>query len=264
MITPTAEQCERAVGDVLTEVRQKFVRALTATGERGNAFSVLEQKFHVDQARRVLTDATGEPWAWMDWNGQKTLCVTRRVDRGRLSLYVAGNRFIPVETAFLAFADISTGKRLRNSANIPGLFNLFAIEGLLFPERDLAIWVTAARLLETGNEEDMHDVLPPVNTEFDRLHGLLPAESEPEYRLRPAESRNRKSWPGYQMSLLGQVLPNVADEAAKVVSDAQANRLFETHSPRLKQYVRDQLFARLARAIESADGHYVLLYPPED
>lgn len=265
MSAPTPEDCERVVRDALAQIKKKFVQALADTSEHGNSFGALGMEFHVDQARRVLTDVVGRrPQDWMDWNGQRALRVTRRVDRGTLSLYVGSNRFIPVDTVFMAFADIITGKSLRNGSNMPGAFNLFAVEGLLFPDRELAIWVTAARLLETEDEEDMHLVLPPLNTESDALHERLPPESEPEYRLRPSESRNRKDWTTYKMQLLGQVLPDVAKEAAKAVSHTQANRLYDTHSHRLQRYVHDQIFVRLARAIERADGHRVLLHPPRD
>ena len=264
MTFPTPEQCEQAVNDALAQVREKFLNALEDRGEGGNVFDALEKRFHVDQARRVLTDVHEDHGMWIDLDGLRTLSVARRVNRGTLSIFVGSNRFICVDTVFMAFADIATGRKLRNSALIPGVFNLFAIEGLLFPDRDLTIRVTAARLLQANDETDLHAVLPPLSTEFDLLHGLLPAEAEPEYRLRPSEARNAQSWSGFRMQLLARVLPDVADDASQAASDAEADHLFQTQAPRLEQYVRDHLFARLASAIADADGHYVLLHPSEN
>lgn len=264
MSAPTAEHCERTVDEALAEVRAKFAHALEDDRAGGNIFVALGKTLQVDQARRLLTDVHDEPGAWTQHQGRRTLSVARRVDRGTLSLFVGSNRFVTAETVFLAFADIVTGKKLRNWANIPGALNLLAVEGLLFPERDLAIRVTAARLLETGDETDLHAILPPLHTGWDPLHDLLPPETEAEYRLRPSECLNRQSWPGYLMRLLGVVLPDMAEEASNVGMEDDACRLFRTHAPELEQYVRDNLFARLARAIADADGGYVLLHPSTD
>jgi hypothetical protein len=264
MSTPTIEQCEQVVRDALTEVRGKFQQALTNREPGGNVFSALNKEFHVDQLRRLLANADGAPAeGWTVWLGQRCLSTAKRVDRGTLSLYVGANRFIPVDTAFMAFADIIGGKKLRNWSNVPGVLNLFAIEGTLFPERDMPIWVIAARMLEIGSEEDLHKVLPPLHTEFDPLHQELPPESEPEYRLRPLESANRETWPQYQARLLVQVLPELSDELEKEPRGEDVH-LFQKHTSRLQRYVRDQFFARLAAAIESADGGYVVLHGPEE
>lgn len=264
MITPTAEQCERAIDEAIAEVRAKFAQALEDDRDGGNVFVVLGKTFRVDQARQLLTDVHDDPGAWTQHQGRRTLSVARRVDRGTLSLFVGSNRFVTAETVFLAFADIVTGKKLRNWANIPGVLNLFAVEGLLFPEQDIAIRVTAARLLETGDETDLHAVLPPLHTGWDPLHDLLAPETEAEYRLRPSECLNQQSWPDYLMRLLGEVLPDTTGKPSTTGTADDAWRLFRTHTPKLEQYVRDHLFARLARAIADADDHHVLLHPPAD
>lgn len=264
MSTFTAEQCERAALAALEDVRAKLQPAMTNEEEGGNVFTALGHELHVDQVRQLIADADGAPQRWTRRGGKRTISTAHDADRGMLSLFVGGNRFLPTEAAFLFFADLLGGKSLRNTTNLPGFLNLFVVEGMLHPERELTIWVTVAHQLATGKDEDLHAVLPPLHTDFDLLHQDLPPAEEPGRKLRPGRDDARPSWPAYQMQLLGEVLPDLRAAAAAAGSDEERYRRFATHEPRLRTYVREHLFARLARALEAAGGRYARLHSVED
>lgn len=260
----TVEQCEQRALAALDDVRAKLSAALTGTGKDDNVFSALGHDLHVDQARQLIADSDGAPQRWTQRDGKRTISTATDVDRGMLSIFVGGNRFLPTEAVFLFFADILGGKSLRNTTNLPGFLNLFVLEGLLHPDHDLAIWVTVAHQLATGKDEDLHAVLPQLHTDFDLFHQDLPAAEEPSRKLRPSQEDARPSWPAYQMQLLGEVLPDLQSSIVAATTDEERQRLFASQEPRLRAYVREQLFARLASALEAAGGRYARLYPVEE
>lgn len=253
---------EQRVLAAIEQARSQILEALTSAEEGGNAFSLLGEELRVDQARRIVVDAAGTPDNWTLRDGKRSLTTARLVDRGMLSLFVGGNRFLPTEAVFFFLTDITSGKGLRNAGNFPTFLNVFVVEGMLYPEHELAIWVTAARLLQMGRDEDLHAVLPPLNTDFDIFHAELPAAEEPSHKLRPAREE-RTGWPTYKMRLLSEVLPDVAAEAAQPESDMARDAFFRSKEQRLREYVREQLFARVAQAVEASNGRYVLHSPFE-
>lgn len=253
----TVEQSEKTVLNALADVRMQFLQALES--ENGNIFEAFGKELHVDQARGLLAGADGAPHRWTYRNGKRTMSTATDVDRGMVSLYTGGNRFVPVETVFLAFTDIVGGKRLRNWTNIPGVLNLLVVEGTLHPERDLPIWVTAARMLDTKNEEDLHKVLPPLSSDFDALHEELPAQVEAEFKLRPSNGK-KQSWASYEMQLLSDVLPELKEQVETANTDEEKYQLFQSQEASLRQYVQKHIFARVAQAVEAAAGGYAVLY----
>jgi hypothetical protein len=258
----TAEQCESTVRAALDQAHAELPEVLSSPQEGGNAFSVLGVDLHVDQARRVITDASGTSQNWMLRDGKHTLTTARIDDRGMLSLFVGGNRFLPIEAVFFFLTDIAGGKALRNTSNFPTFLNAFVLEGMIHPERDLAIWVTAARLLETNRDVELHAVLPRLNTDFDLFHEELPSAEDPSHKLRPT-NETRETWPTYKMRLLAEVLPDIPTSTAAVTSDEERDAFFRSQEDKLRSYVREQLFARVAQAVAAANGRYVLHSPFE-
>jgi hypothetical protein len=262
---PTAERCEQSVRQCLQEIRVQFQQALESTDETGHIFTALGTELHVDQVRRIVTESTGAPGRWVMLDGKHTMSTTSAIDQGALSLYIGGNRFVTAELIFLILCDIVEGRRPRGAPNVPGFINLLVAEAYLHPERELLIWVTAARALETGDDrKDLHRILPPLNSDFDVMHHELPANVDSSYQLHPTVKSWSGSWASYELHLLTTVRPSFATLDALVDDDRARQVIYSPSIGALDRYVRQQVFARVAQAIEIADGRRAVLHPPED
>ena len=258
----TAEQCEQAVKKCLTEIRAQFQQALEAKSETGHIFTALGTELHVDQVRRIATESTGAPGRWVVREDKHTMSTMKDIDQGVLSLYVGGNRFVTAELIFLVLCDIVDEKSPRGAPNIPGFINLLVVEGYLHPERDLPIWLTIARALETGNDrQDLHRILPPLNSDFDILHHELPANVDPSYELHPIAKTSTDSWDLYLLQLMESISPGIQIPEALAVDNAASEAMDSAHLAGLAQYIQQQIFARVAQAIAVADGGWAVLRP---
>ena len=262
MSSLTAEQCEHIALAALEQARAVISEVISRPMEGGNAFSVLGVNLQIDQARRVITDASGTSRNWILRDGKHSLSTARIEDRGMLSLFVGGNRFLPTEAVFFFLTDIAGGRALRNTSNFPTFLNAFVLEGMIHPERDLAIWVTVAWLLATNREVDLHTVLPRLNTDFDLFHEELPAAEDPNHKLRPTNEA-RETWPMYKMRLLAEVLPDYSSGLATGANDEEREGIFRSHEERLRSNIREHVFVRVAKAVAAANGRYVLRSPFE-
>jgi hypothetical protein len=250
----TTEHCERRLSIALREVRDGFREALAGGG--GNELEALGVRLRVDQARRLVvaaeaTDVGGG--GWMQRDGKAALATATREERARLARYVGRGRELTAAQAFGILCDVAGERPVDDVARVPLFVNLFVVEGALHLGWELAIWLTLARQLAVGDARgaELHGLLPPLVTDFDPFYReLAVGDAESLERLKPARRGGRSSWPEYQMRLLGEVIPELAVAAQAQRTGDERRELFQAQTPRLLDYVRDEVFARVARALE--------------
>ena len=263
MSVVSIEQCERIASDALHEIRGQFRRALDPFGAHDHAFRALDTALYVDQARSIAV-SIGDPRSWTVRNGKHCLSTATPLDQATLALFVGKERYLSAETVFLILADIVSGLPQRAAeTSIARFVNLAVVEPDLYPERDLAIWLTIAHRLATHQlDNDLHAALPGLSTDFDMFHRDLPRVGRDADKLRPrADAPTTLDAPP---SLAEAVRPELSRMLSAATSGEERVGILAAHEAALRAYVREHLFGRLAQAVTTAGGAYAALHSNDD
>jgi hypothetical protein len=264
MPTFTANDCQKVVANALHGLRAQFLGALDNVGENGNVLVALKKELYVDQLRRIVTSTRGGEQRWSRRDGKYFLATANEQQRSGLTLFVGANRFLSAEVVFLIVADILGGKRVRASeANVASFMNLLVVEPYYHPERELPIWLTiAVNLAQSRYGDDLHAELPALGTDFDPLSAELPPTGPYVEQLKPRPKHETAA--AQKMRLLGVARPDLAPTIASLATDDERARLFAAHEADLRAYVHEQLFGRVAAAVNAAEGAYAWARPPDE
>ncbi|MCN9241158.1 hypothetical protein NGF19_10200 [Streptomyces sp. RY43-2] len=251
--TPAA-RCEGLIHDSLDAIAGDYREALSGEMEGGNTFSMLGTSLHVDQIRRIVTDATRlDSWSVRD--GKYYLPNQTMLARNWLSVFIGRKRSLSA-SSFLEFLADLTGLRDRLPAPeiaVARFVNLAVVERCHNPSHTLPIWVTVAHKVSVRREEDnLHRDIPDLLTEFDILYDEIPEGASMAEPLRPGSaSSTATTMDEYQARLLGSVFPHLADQVSNLSGGEEGAALFAAHEADLREYVTRNLFGRVAEIVSA-------------
>ena len=240
---------ERRVRTTLNRARTEFRAALTdsGTGTEPARLLFVGSDLRVDRLRRVVT-TPGDPPVWVDG----TIDSGHPLGRLLLDLFVGPVRFLDAET-FCRFlvAAAAPGPVSCISETHAALFaNIMVVEPVQRPEHELAIWVVAARELAAAHPDaDLHGLLPPLWTAHDPA-GSVSGSVGHDFAGDP-EPATEQQWSALYVELARSLIPASRNALDAAGNDLERNAIARSYDDDLWTYVRNHLFAAVARELEA-------------